>query len=55
MFDNLPKELRKYIFLFLERQSQECDLCKFLYKRKELFKMHIPKQYSVCKRCWIGY
>jgi hypothetical protein len=55
MFDNLPEELRKYIFLFLEKQSQKCHLCNFLYKRKELFKMNLPEQYIVCKRCWIGY
>ena len=60
MFDKLPNELRRLIFMFLKNKSPDyCHLCNISNvwnsKKIEMYRMYLPEEYVVCKRCWIGY
>ena len=54
--DNLPDELRKYIFSFLRKKERDqCLLCQSWYKTNDIYRFAGFESYTVCKRCWIGY
>ena len=57
MLDELPIELRKYIFSFLKKKRYRCLLCNILSNldNKNMYEYKGLDGYIVCKRCWIGY
>lgn len=60
-FDDLPDELRRYIFSYLRsRASDCCAMCnKVCVWDKKVNDMYIVRndgpKYVICRICWISY
>ena len=56
MMNNLPHELRKYIFSFLKNKDRDqCQICQIWCNYVDIYRFSGFESYSVCKKCWIGY